>query len=195
MDPEPLTLEHDFWLRERAPHDLEPFREPRVALVHRNAEAAELERAESWPHSHHHPSFAEVIDPTDLFGQPQRMVQRHDRDPVADADPLRPLRDSRRIDRRHPDQAESCEVVLGHPNALEAVPLREIDFPQRLLDDLAVRRGAPAREKLGDADVHHGCTFTFTRSSEIQASKAFNSSAAIPPRRVPWAIASGRSGK
>ena len=33
---------------------------------------------------------------------------------------------------------------------------REIDFPQRLLDDLAVRRGASAREELEDADVHHG---------------------------------------
>ena len=45
--------------------------------------------------------------------------------------------------------------MLGHPHALEAVPLREVDFPQRLLDDLAVRRGAPAREELEDADVHH----------------------------------------
>src|SRR6266571_3524623 len=36
------------------------------------------------------------------------------------------------------------------------MPLREVDFPQRLLDDLAVRRGAPAREELEDADVHHG---------------------------------------
>ena len=43
--------------------------------------------------------------------------------------------------------------MLGHPHALEAMPLREIDFPQRLLDDLAVRRSAPAREELEDADV------------------------------------------
>src|SRR5438132_1700244 len=71
-------------------------------------------------------------------------------------DSLRPLRDARRIDRRHADRAVAGEVVLGHPHALEAVPLREIDFPQRLLDDLAVRRGAPAREELEDADVHHG---------------------------------------
>jgi hypothetical protein len=33
------------------------------------------------------------------------------------------------------------------------MPLREIDFPQGLLDDLAVGRGAPAREELENADV------------------------------------------
>jgi hypothetical protein len=38
----------------------------------------------------------------------------------------------------------------------EAVSLREIDFPQRLLDDLAVRCSAPAWEELEDANVHHG---------------------------------------
>lgn len=126
-----------------------------MTLVHWNAESAELERAESRTHAHRHPAFAQVIDPTDLLGQPQRMVQRHDRDRVADANPPRPLRDARRIDRRHADRAIAREVVLGHPHALEAVPFREIDFPQRLLDDLAVRRGAPAREELEDTDVHH----------------------------------------
>ena len=83
------------------------------------------------------------------------MVQRHDRNRVADADSLRPLRDARRVDRRHADQAEVGEVVLGDPHALKSVPLREVDFPQRLLDNLAVRRSAPAREELEDADVHY----------------------------------------
>jgi hypothetical protein len=157
MDRESLSFEHDFRLRERAPHDIEPFHEARVTLVHGNAESAKLERTESRPHSYRHSSFAQVIDPTDLLSQPQRMVQRYDGDRVADANPLRPLRDTRRVNRRHADQAEACEVVLGGPDALKAVPLREVDFPQRLLDDLAVRRSASPREELENADVHHGC--------------------------------------
>lgn len=49
--------------------------------------------------------------------------------------------------------------MLGHPNALEAVPLCEIYLPQRLLDDLPVRGGASPREELENADVHHGFDF------------------------------------
>jgi hypothetical protein len=32
--------------------------------------------------------------------------------------------------------------------------LKQNDFPQRLLDDLTVRCGAPARQELEDADVY-----------------------------------------
>jgi hypothetical protein len=55
-------------------------------------------------------------------------------------------------------------MVFGHPNTLETVLLREIDFPQRLRDDFAVRRGAAAGEELEDADVHDGFPFV---ASEI----------------------------
>ena len=49
--------------------------------------------------------------------------------------------------------------MLGHPHTLIAILLREVDFPQRLLDDLAVRRGAPARKELEHADVHPSFAF------------------------------------
>ena len=44
--------------------------------------------------------------------------------------------------------------MLCYPNALEAVRFREVDFPKRLLDKLAVGRSAPARKELEDANVH-----------------------------------------
>src|SRR5437868_2058275 len=50
-------------------------------------------------------------------------------------------------------------MVLGYPDALEAVPFREVHFPQRLLDDLAVGGGASAWEELEDADVHQRLAF------------------------------------
>jgi hypothetical protein len=35
-------------------------------------------------------------------------------------------------------------------------PLRNVNFPRRLLDDLAVGRGAPVQKEFVDAEVHHG---------------------------------------
>src|SRR5262245_15941192 len=156
-DGEAFALEDDLRIRQRAADHFEPGHELRVALLQRNTKSAELERAESRPHPDGHPAFAQVIDPTDLLGQPQRMVQGDHRDAVADTDPFCSLRDAGGVDRGYADRAVAGEVVLGYPNTLEAVPLREVDLPQRLLDDRAVRWGTPAREELEDANVHRGC--------------------------------------
>src|SRR5881397_3580216 len=76
------------------------------------------------------------------------------------ADSPLPLRDTRRINRRHADQAESSEVMLGYPNALRtrSAP-RSSTSHDACSTTLAVRRSAPVREELEDADVHHGCAF------------------------------------
>src|ERR1044072_9366882 len=57
--------------------------------------------------------------------------------------------------------------MLGYPDAFEAVMFGKIDLPQRLLHDLAVRRGASARKELEDADVHH--SFAFLRAGRLSS--------------------------
>jgi hypothetical protein len=160
-DRQSLALEGELWLCERAPDELKTFYEPSVAFVDRNPKSAKLERTESRPDTDGRPSFAEVINPSDLLGEPQWMVQRDDGDAVANTDALRPLRDAGRVNGRNADRAETGEVVLSYPDAVEAVLLREVDFPQSLLDELAVGRGASAGQELKDADVHRAFAFSF----------------------------------
>src|SRR5262245_31206039 len=94
-----LALKLNLRLGERPPHDVECFQKTGVPLVHRDPKSVELKRAESRTHAHHDSAFAQVIHPTDLFSQPERMVQRQDCDAVANAEAPGPLRDAGRIDR------------------------------------------------------------------------------------------------
>src|SRR5262245_30475580 len=104
-DCQPFALEGNLRLGQCPAHHFEAFHKSPMPLLYRDPESRELEWTESRPHTDHDPALAQMVHPTDLLGQPQWMVQWHDRDAVADADPLRPLRNSGRVDRWRTDRS------------------------------------------------------------------------------------------
>ena len=125
-----------------------------VPFLDIHAEGAEFVVTESGAEADPQPSFAEMIDPTDLLGQPQRMVKGADGDSVCEAYPLRTLGYGGRIDGGHADESVFGKVVFGDPNAVVSVRLSEVGFPKSLIDDLAVRHALRVRQELKYADLH-----------------------------------------
>ncbi|MEA2571640.1 MAG: hypothetical protein QOI24_3641 [Acidobacteriota bacterium] len=144
----------DLATRQHAVDDRQPILESRVTFRERHSVTGELTLAESRTDSHHHPPAAQMREPRNLLGEPQRVMQRHDRYAVTDADPRRARGDRRRKNRRRGDETEPGEMMLGEPDALESVALREVDFPQRLFDHRGGGAIGGARQQLEDANIH-----------------------------------------
>jgi hypothetical protein len=125
-----------------------------VTLAQRYAERGELGRADAGTNTYHQSAAAKVIHPCDLLCELQRVMEGNDRDPVPYLDALRPRRNRGRIDGGRTHEPERRQVVLGNPDTAVTLGLRQVNFPERLLDHVSV--GEPFRlgQELKDTYVH-----------------------------------------
>jgi hypothetical protein len=182
--PKPARVAEGF-LRERAAHDRGSLFQPCVPLREWHAEGPELVGTETGAETHQEPPVTEVVDPGDLLGEPQGVMQRQYRHRVADLDPPRALGHGRGVDRWRADEPERREMVLGDPDASEAAALGAIDFPERLLDHLAVGVGLRRGQKLKDSQFHGGGRFDVPRYQDKKLLSSLPAGASWP-RSACW---------
>jgi len=96
------------------------------------------------------PAVAQVVDQRELFGQPDRVVQRGLRHREADADPPGRHRQGGGEGDRIDVGAVAVEMVLGEPDCVEAERVGEARLRQRLLDHHPIARRIAA---LGEQEV------------------------------------------
>ena len=92
-----------------------------------DAEAFGFERRDAAPDADLHAPAAHLVEHADLFGEPQRMIERQRVDQGPEAELLGALRDAGEIDRRRGGQAERRLVVFGDVVAIEAAAIVGFD--------------------------------------------------------------------
>jgi hypothetical protein len=125
--------------REGLTHHREHFREHRLRLGGVVAVEGRLDRRDPAPHAHLEPAVAELVEHRDLFGEPQRVIERQEIDHRTETEPLRSLREGRQEDtgrRRHPERRR---VVLRHVIAVETGLVVGFGDAQSLVVEVAQR--------------------------------------------------------
>ena len=103
---------------------------------------------------HNEATTADIVDQRDLFGQSDRMVQRHLGDRETESDALRAPGQGRRERDRIDIGADAVEVMLRQPHHLHAELIAETRLGQRLLDDLLILLRVHRGRKQEVAEFH-----------------------------------------
>ena len=106
---------------ERRAHVIDEFERRRFALAVIEAERAEIIRIDAGDEAELHAAAQHLVDDRDLFGKPQRMIERHDVAHRPDAQPLGARAGADRIKarRRHPAFV-GTEMMLDAKRVVEA---------------------------------------------------------------------------
>ena len=111
----------------RLQHHIDGFLEPRRAFFNRHAEGAEFSRIETAPGAPIHAAARQDIEQCDFLGEPQRMIERGERDRGPDAHSAR-ARCSMQAHHVHRGaNAEGVEVMLCQPDAVVARRVHDFD--------------------------------------------------------------------
>jgi 3-isopropylmalate/(R)-2-methylmalate dehydratase small subunit len=161
LDPPPRSLRGDGLAAPERAQDRHVLAQPLRPLLPADAEGLALHLAVAGAEACDQPPAAQHVDRRELLGERDRVEERGDEDPEADADPLgRACEVARKRDRL--EERRARDVVVAEPDRVEAELLRE----ERLLGDRseAFFRGRAGWELRAEeeADSHASAT---TRSS------------------------------
>ena len=158
LHPVVLALQRDGFAVQRAAQDFQRFIHDSAALAAVDAEALELFDAVAEPDAEVEPPVAEDVDGGGVFGDADRVVQRQQQHPGADAHARGEPRGGRG-DRQHRRRiAVLDEMVLGNPDVVVAEPLGQLHLAEHVVVEL--RPGPPplrrVAEVVGQAELRAG---------------------------------------
>ena len=152
---EMLALEAEAFAGPCLAQNLDRFERAAKAMLFRDLQAVELFIAVAHPYSQAQSAVGNDIDHSGIFGQAQRMIKRREQNVGSERDP-RGARRYRREHCHHRGQvAVVNEVMLGHPERIEAGLLEEFDLPKH--------RGIESSEihvrRFGISEIEHVTKF------------------------------------
>jgi hypothetical protein len=151
VEPGELALDRDLVLRPETTDDLRALGRPRGALLSRNAERLELVRRVALAEAEIEAAVRDDVDERHVLGDAHGVLERHQQDERADADPLRHGGDGRGGRQQRRIVAVAGEVVLGQPDVVVAGGLGGTD----LVEDRAVELRLRPPPRSGVAKVFH----------------------------------------
>ncbi len=143
---------------ERRAQIVDEFQRRRFALAVIEAERPEVIRIDAGHEAELHAAAEHLIDDRDLFGEAQRMIERHDIAHRPDAQPLGPRAGADRVKarRRHPAFV-GPEMMLDAKRIIEAEPVAQFELAPQLLITL-MRRHAGLGPDVGEVREFHSVT-------------------------------------
>ena len=150
-----LAREIDLVLRQRLHDDLIGLDIDRRRQIGVDAEIVQLMRRGAAADADLEPAMAQMIEHTDFFGEPQRMMRRQHIDQRAEADAFGALGDSGKEHARRRRQIERRRVMLAHVIGAKARAVISLDQREALVVLLG-ERIAPVVVLIEDAELQRG---------------------------------------